>query len=135
MQTFFKADYPSRIDERLSKKAETERVWRLRCKQVDFRDGKRCRACHKRANPDLPGLLRGQRHHIVYRSAGGTDDSSNLVTLCACDHNDEHQSRLKIEILEPSLGADGCLAFWRRDDRGEWFLSKREIAVGRFELD
>ena len=33
-------------------------------------------------------------HHIMYRSNGGSDDESNLITLCRTCHNNVHSSEL-----------------------------------------
>lgn len=130
-QTFFKSDQPSRVDKALKRKAEDDRRWRDVCKLVDTRDDRACRACGKKANADAVGLLRGHRHHVVYRSAGGSDDSSNLCTLCAEHHNDEHLHRLRIEG-----NADEKLTFWKLDpDCGTWFVWRRETAVRVFEKD
>jgi len=36
-------------------------------------------------------------HHIVFRSAGGSDDPSNLVSLCATHHlRGVHMGRLRV---------------------------------------
>ena len=39
-------------------------------------------------------------HHIVYRSQGGTDDLSNLLTLCIKCHNAVHDGHLKLNVFE-----------------------------------
>ena len=124
-KTMFKHDLPSRHDTAKQKKADAERAWREVCAAVDLRDGKACRCCDKRSDPEKTGLLeRGHRHHIVYRSAGGKDETGNLVTLCADCHNDEHKNRLRIEG-----NPDVALQFFRRDDAGCWFMSREETAV------
>lgn len=64
---------------------------------VDRRDGYRCRACQRPADPRAIDLLkRGERHHIVLRSAGGKDATDNLCLLCASCHADRHAGRLHI---------------------------------------
>jgi hypothetical protein len=124
-KTFFKHDLPSRVDRAKERKAAEEKAWREVCAVVDHRDGKACRCCDKKSDPDATGLLtRGHRHHLVYRSAGGTDTSDNLVTLCATCHNDEHKNRLRIEG-----NPDVALVFFRKDDAGCWFVSREETAV------
>ena len=123
--TFFKHDMDSRVDVARDKKAAAEKVWREVCKAVDLRDGKVCRCCDKRSDPDATGLLtRGHRHHIVYRSAGGKDTTDNLLTLCAACHNDEHKSRLQI-----GGNPDVAVTFWRKDDGGIWCVVREESAV------
>jgi hypothetical protein len=135
-QTNFKSDAPTRVDRRISQDREDaanlRRVYRL----VDHRDGRTCRACGKRTNPDEIGLKRGHRHHIEYRSQCGRDCVENLITLCASCHDAEHIKRtLEIVCIEPQLGAEGICEFWRKDGNGLWYLSKRELSVGRFEKD
>jgi hypothetical protein len=56
------------------------------------RDGKKCRACG-RGNPL-------EVHHIVYRSRGGTDEDSNLITLCRGCHVKAHESKLAVWELQ-----------------------------------
>lgn len=51
-------------------------------KAVYARDGYRCALCD-----DVRGL---QLHHVVRRSAGGTDDPANLITLCWRCHAEAH---------------------------------------------
>jgi 5-methylcytosine-specific restriction endonuclease McrA len=129
-QTNFKHDQKTRVDDRLERDRDDDKGWREVCKIVDARDARSCRCCDKRTNADAVGLMRGHRHHIVYRSAGGPDTSANLVTLCAACHNDEHQHRLLIDG-----NADEKLTFSRKDDHGEWYVSRQEIAVRVVERD
>lgn len=129
-QTNFKHDQESRIDLAIKRKKDADTRWRDVCKVVDARDKRACRCCEKRTNADDVGLLRGHRHHIVYRSAGGKDISGNLVTLCAECHNDEHRCKLGIDG-----NADEALTFWRKNDDGLWFVSRREKAIGVWERD
>jgi hypothetical protein len=125
-QTFFKHDLPSRVETAKKRKADADATWRAVCKEVDLRDGKHCRCCDKRSDPDATGLLvRGHRHHLVYRSAGGKDVAPNLVSLCADCHAAEHQHRLRIEGGD----ANGPLIFWRKDADDHWFIAREEIAV------
>lgn len=131
MPTFFKADLRSRIDDKLAQQLTDAATWRAVCKVVDARDGRACRACGKKTNPDSVGLLRGHRHHIVYRSAGGPDASWNLCTLDAACHDAEHVKR----TLRVEGNADDGLTFWKKDDAGEWYVWRREVAVGIFEKD
>lgn len=133
--TNFKSDMRSRVDDAIEKKRAADAAWRKVCKAVDARDHRACRATGKKTNPDAVGLLRGHRHHIVYRSAGGENTTANLVTLSAEAHNDEHQGRLQIVVLDSKLGADGPLEFWRKGEDDQWYLSRREIAIGRPERD
>lgn len=119
------ADRPSRVELALEKKAADDKQWREVCAKVDARDERSCRCCDKRTNPDMTGLLRGHRHHIVYRSAGGRDDTGNVVTLCPKCHDDEHVKR----TLQIDGNADVALTFFRKDEHGAWYVVREEIAV------
>lgn len=134
-QTNFKHEQPTRVDRKVERTKEKEAQWRACVKAVDGRDHRICRCCGKKTNPDDIGLIRGHRHHIVYRSAGGTDTPENVVTLDWGCHNDEHKGRLRIEVIDPQIGANGPLAFWRLNDDGEWYLSKREVWIHQVERD
>lgn len=81
--------------------------------QVFARDGHRCRACHVPVDVNAPitELSAAHPHHILLRSKGGVDSSTNLCTLCARCHARAHGtdgSRLRI-----TGNADVCLSFSR----------------------
>lgn len=130
-QTFWKSDMRTRVDVAIAQDAEDDKAWRDCCKIVDPRDGRACRCCGKRTNPDATGLLRGHRHHVIYRSAGGPDESWNVATLCASCHDEEHVKR----TLHVEGNADIALTFLRRDANGEWYVWRQEISVGVFHRD
>lgn len=130
-RSFFKSASPSRVDRKLAKDKADDAQWRLCCQLVDARDHRTCRCCGRRTSPDDVGLLRGHRHHIVYRSAGGLDESRNVVTLCATCHDAEHVKR----TLDIDGNADTGLTFWKRDENDVWFIWRREVAVGLVEKD
>jgi hypothetical protein len=130
MRTFFKCDLVTRVDDAMEQEAADARAERALFKAVDARDGRNCRCCGRKSDPNAICLTkRGHRHHIVYRSAGGSDTTANLVTICYECHNDEHQHRLRIEG-----NADDALTFWRHDKDG-WYVWARELSVGVFEKD
>lgn len=137
--TMFKWDLPSRFDDKLEAKRAADLFERQENAKIDRRDHRSCRACGKATNPEAIGVLeRGHRAHIIYASAGGTMDASNRVTLCPRCHNDEHRDRLRFaRDGGPYVGIDANapMEFWRKDDLGEWFVSRREISVGRVERD
>lgn len=103
---------PSRLDRDVAKhqrrvsrakaKRETDKAdaakWRAIGNAIFKRDRGKCRACfmplHQRA--DINPTRRAQAHHIVYRSAGGSDATANLITLCAVCHHWEHQHKIAI---------------------------------------
>ncbi len=135
-----KFEEPSRVDEAIEReKAETAEK-RRHDKEVDARDHRQCRACGRHSDPDATGLTkRGHRAHIVYESAGGSDEASNRVTLCFECHNDEHKDRLRFTADGgPYVGIDANLGmeFWRKEKAtGEWYLSRRETAPHVVEKD
>lgn len=97
----------SRADERLEKRTAAKKQQRDVYRLVTDRDKRKCRACLNQADPSaLDMLKRGHHHHIVFRSAGGTDESSNLCLLCARCHSAVHAHRLDI-----AGSADGRLTF------------------------
>ena len=57
---------------------------------VLWRDNYTCQQCKKK-NTSL------NVHHIVYRSNGGSDDESNLVTLCEDCHHKLHLGKIKLK--------------------------------------
>jgi 5-methylcytosine-specific restriction endonuclease McrA len=72
-------------------------VWRAICEAVFKRDQGLCRVCGRgvqRLNGDPH--RRAETHHIRYRSAGGSDESSNLILTCGFCHYYEHQHRIDI---------------------------------------
>lgn len=80
------------------------------------RDRFRCRGCAK------PGE---DIHHIVFRSQGGTDDPSNLVSLCRLCHNRAHgvgANQLAAWVLQAMVTYDKfrvCCGIWK------FFATKR----------
>jgi 5-methylcytosine-specific restriction endonuclease McrA len=130
-QTFFKSQLTTRVDDAVTQERTDTAAWLALCRLVDGRDERSCRCCGKRTNADAVGLLRGHRHHVIYRSAGGPNATWNLATLCASCHNEEHVKK----TLHVEGNADLALRFWKRGEDGELFLWRREIAVRVFEKD
>jgi len=52
------------------------------------REGYKCRVCHSEEQLQI--------HHITYRSQGGSDKLSNLMTLCSDCHEKHHKAGLKL---------------------------------------
>ncbi len=72
-------------------KVERE-YWRVITEHIFLRDRGLCRACGVTVRPKHPNPARvAHVHHIVYRSAGGSDHKSNLVLVCARCHDLEHR--------------------------------------------
>lgn len=100
------------------------------CRFVDRRDRGRCRACGRRCDVKALALLdRAHRHHIVYRSAGGPDETWNVATLCAGCHAAQHNG-----LIDVRGNADEGLEIWHNGADG-WYLSKREVRCGEIERD
>jgi 5-methylcytosine-specific restriction endonuclease McrA len=38
-------------------------------------------------------------HHLIYRSAGGTDDLENLCSTCGVCHEKEHRHEIDIDAI------------------------------------
>jgi 5-methylcytosine-specific restriction endonuclease McrA len=60
-------------------------AWTKRKNECFARDGFKCRACGTDSFLDA--------HHVIFRSHGGSDDLSNLVTLCRTDHQMRHPEK------------------------------------------
>jgi hypothetical protein len=87
-------------------------------RSVLHRDKGRCQvpACTCHNNLDI--------HHIVHREHGGTNELSNLITLCEAHHLAHHDGSLTIERV------NGTLTF-RREGRNNFTRAAREIATRR----
>ncbi|MFB9757875.1 RNA-guided endonuclease IscB [Ectobacillus funiculus] len=56
------------------------------------RDGYRCQSCKgKSKNKRL------EVHHIIFRSVGGSDEESNLITLCKTCHDALHRGEIELK--------------------------------------
>ena len=60
---------------------------------VRYRDGYKCQVCKGESGSDMLHV-----HHIVFRSQGGTDNPSNLITLCETCHKAIHDGTLKVKL-------------------------------------
>ena len=74
------------------------------------RDGYHCRFC-KTTHNLTP-------HHIVFRSQGGTDDLSNLLTLCLRCHDAVHVGTLMLVVLEGREATSDTIVNFKRT--GKW---------------
>ena len=68
----------------------TEQAWRALCRQVEQRDRRMCRVCHRSCHLTGKGKWKADPHHIVFRSAGGRDEPKNVILLCRSCHDDIH---------------------------------------------
>jgi hypothetical protein len=72
---------------------------------VFMRDTWHCRNCFNSNGLDP--------HHVVYKSAGGTDTANNLLTLCRKCHDDIHAGRLRIEVVDVLVN-NIVVKFWKQ---------------------
>jgi len=73
--------------EKADRRAKQDRAAIATRSEVRNRDGFKCRACKKRC-VDV--------HHLKLRSRGGTNETSNLVSLCRLCHAKRHAGELTI---------------------------------------
>lgn len=105
----------SRADEKAEKRAKAQKDQRDVYRLVTTRDKRRCRACLNPADPSaLDMLKKGHHHHIQFRSAGGRDESSNLMLACARCHAAIHAHRLTV-----TGNADERLTF--KTEKNAWY--------------
>ncbi len=94
------AKWATRVAKAAKRNAEVraaKATWLKRSKECEQRDGGICRLCgNPTMKPPCDPRFIGAPHHIVYRSAGGSDDLSNLLWMHAVCHNREHAHEIKI---------------------------------------
>ena len=59
---------------------------------VLYRDGHICQYCKGKTKDK-----RVEVHHIIYRNNGGSDEESNLTTLCKTDHDALHKGEIALK--------------------------------------
>lgn len=94
------AQHAKRTTKAAEKRAADRRAqlaWDLTRSLIYSRDQARCRVCDRLVmfRTSQP-LDLAHVHHLVYRSAGGSDETSNLILLCARCHDDEHRHVIAI---------------------------------------
>lgn len=105
-------------ERRTQKQAQTRKdeirdriEWALVVLDVWTRDKERCRVCGRLTKTvGLNPKTRATAHHVVYRSAGGSDELWNLATVCGQCHADEHDHKIAINGR-----ADGTLTIQQFD--------------------
>ena len=82
------------------------RDWKAISDFIKKRDKRACKACGLRFNLTV--------HHIIPRKEGGSNDPTNLITLCTSCHD-----TVEIEGLKTKLEIIGCgkRKYIRRDPR------------------
>lgn len=105
----------AKLLEKLATKRQAMSLWQERRRELYVLDGGRCRAYGMplKLQSENPYTL-AHAHHFIYRSAGGTDDLSNLVLLSPEAHRDEHDGLLLIEG-QPR----GVLTFTKKNLKGQ----------------
>lgn len=84
----------------------------------------RCRVCGKKCRYGDPIATRADAHHIIFASAGGPDESWNLVYLCRGCHDLIH----KLKKLFLSGNAD------ERDEMGRGCVKVERPVEGGFDV-
>lgn len=110
--------------ERAAEETATEKANKVAAKK---RDGHKCRWPHRCHKAD-----RIESAHIVDKSLGGSDDTSNLITVCLSIHQGPGSIHAKGKKVEPTsaLGADGLCAFYQKNAiTGEWDHIATETAI------
>ncbi len=66
--------------------------WNVR-EYVLYRDNHTCQACNGKSKDKVLNV-----HHIIPRTAGGTNKPDNLITLCESCHKAYHSGKIKLEV-------------------------------------
>jgi 5-methylcytosine-specific restriction endonuclease McrA len=69
--------------------AEKDLTYQQKC---FIRDSWKCRSCQNRNGITC--------HHVIYRSKGGSNKLSNLLTLCISCHDAVHLHKLIVNVVE-----------------------------------
>jgi 5-methylcytosine-specific restriction endonuclease McrA len=116
----------SRLDttasiEAIDEKRAIERAWEAVKQVIAKRDKYRCRLCGKACGYGNPIETRADAHHIIFASAGGTDDSWNLLHLCRGCHDLCHKVRrfwLSGNADDRDPAGKGCVKVERQVESG-----------------
>lgn len=75
-----------------------DQAWKMVSAKVSVRDAQTCRVCHCQTTRFGSGNPKtwGMAHHIVFRSAGGSDELSNLVWVDYTCHEAIHAHRIDV---------------------------------------
>jgi len=65
--------------------------WQILRNQILKRDGYRCRICGRTHHLQV--------HHIIPLSRGGSNDPSNLITLCVVCHAAQHPGNARLRAI------------------------------------
>lgn len=111
----YKGQHAEERSKRKAAKLSARVANKLSAKQ---RDGYKCRWPHR----CKPGSTRLESAHLVNLSQGGTDETSNLITLCVGAHQGRRSLHSQDKQIDPltGRGADGPCAFYERDESGKF---------------
>ena len=76
--------------EAIDEKRAIAKAWEIVKRFIAARDKYRCRLCGKACRYGDPIETRADPHHIIFASAGGPDESWNLLYLCRGCHDLVH---------------------------------------------
>lgn len=111
--------------EQIEEQSAIDRAWEALKKFVFNRDKGCCRVCGKRVFFGAAKLAdRADVHHIIFASAGGPDESWNLLLTCRRCHDLVH----KLKALFLSGDADA------RDEMGKGMVKAEKPIEGGFEV-
>lgn len=110
--------------EKIEAQYAMERAWGRVKWLIAARDGHQCRLCGKHCRYGDPLPSRADAHHIVFASAGGPDESWNLLHLCRGCHDLIHIVRR----FFLSGNAD------ERDELGKGMVKVERAVEGGFEV-
>jgi predicted restriction endonuclease len=116
----------SRLDttasiEAIEDKHVIARAWEKVKSVIAVRDKYRCRLCGKACRYGDPIETRADAHHIIFASAGGPDESWNLLHLCRGCHDLCHKVRrfwLSGNADDRDPAGKGCVKVERQVESG-----------------
>lgn len=92
----------------------------------------------------IPGCIEKEKHetaHVFDKGMGGDhghrSDASLMLRACLFHHRGSrsmHSGDIRVELLT-ERGTDGPIEVWMKDERGGWFMCKREVACNVSERD
>lgn len=110
--------------EAIEEKYAIERAWEAVKQFIAVRDGYHCRLCGKGCRYGDPIVTKADPHHIIFASAGGPDESWNLLYLCRGCHDLIHV----VKRFFLSGNAD------ERDELGRGMVKVERQIEGGFEV-
>ena len=97
----FDPEQEAYFESRLGRKMKESSTGRIKGLRLWWRQDKKCPNCHEKITKETGWHI----HHILPKSEGGKDNTSNLVLLHPNCHRQIHSQRLK--VAEPALVKGG----------------------------